>query len=176
MSQSKTHWKKLQNPDYFGAWSIPEGKDIVLTINFVKTEEVVGVGGRKEHLPVLHFKDKGVKPLILNVTNSRTIEGVHGSPYIEDWTGKQIQLYQDVTTFGKEEVECVRIRASIPNAKNPEFTPQSNRWNGAVVAIASGDSTIEAIKKHYTLSDKNESILKQQVLEQLNKMEETVND
>lgn len=35
---SKTHWKKLTNPNYLGAYSIDDGKDIVLTIKNVANE------------------------------------------------------------------------------------------------------------------------------------------
>ncbi len=165
MSNSKTHWKKLQNPDYFGAWSIPEGQDLILTVSFVKTEEVTGAGGRKEQLPVLHFKEKGVKPLILNVTNSRTIESIHGSPYIEDWSGKQIQVYQDTTKFAGEEVECVRIRSLVPNAQKPAFTPDDENWNTAVENIFKGKGSIDGIKKHYELSPEHEEMILFQVNE-----------
>lgn len=47
----KTHWKKLQNPDYFGSWSIPENEDLILTINFVQVEAVTNPSGRSEQLP-----------------------------------------------------------------------------------------------------------------------------
>ena len=175
MIESKTHWKKLHNPDYLGAWSIPEDKDLILTIDFVNVEEVTGAGGRKEQLSVCHFKEK-VKPLVLNVTNSRQIQSLHGTPFIEDWNGKQIALYSDTTMLAKEEVECVRIRAKIPNISKPSFSPEIDRWDGAVVSIADGKSTIEAIKKHYSLSEEHEAQIKKEIQEYTEGLEEAVNE
>jgi len=162
MSESKTHWKKFQNPDYFGAWSLPEGEDLILTIDLVRIEEVTGAGGRKEKLPILHWVENQ-KPMVLNVTNSRTIESIHGSPYVEEWNNKKVQLYKDYTTFGKEEVDCVRIRPEIPDLSKPSFSPELERWEGAVVSIADGNSTIEAIKKYYSLSEDHEAQIKREI-------------
>ena len=38
-----THWKTQFNYDYLGAYSLPDGKDIILTIRETKKEQVVGV-------------------------------------------------------------------------------------------------------------------------------------
>ena len=43
-----THWKKLTNPDYLGAYSIEDGKDLILTIAYVRQEKVIGTDGKKE--------------------------------------------------------------------------------------------------------------------------------
>ena len=37
---TKTHWKKLYNPNYFGAWCFEPGKDMVLTVDHVIQEVV----------------------------------------------------------------------------------------------------------------------------------------
>ena len=39
MSDNKTHWKLLTNPNYLGGYSIPEGSDIIVTIDYVRREE-----------------------------------------------------------------------------------------------------------------------------------------
>ncbi len=162
MSESKTHWKKLQNPDYFGSWSIPEGQDLILTISHVQVEDVTGASGRKEKLPVCHFKEN-MKPLVLNVTNSKQITVIHGTPYVEEWRGKQIQLFQSTTKMAGEEVECVRVRPFVPNKAKPAFTPDLDRWSAAIESIAKGDSTIEAVKKHFTLSEEHEAQMKEEI-------------
>ena len=33
---SKTHWRKMTNPNYMGAYSLDEGRDVVLTIAYVR--------------------------------------------------------------------------------------------------------------------------------------------
>ena len=159
----KTHWKKLHNPDYFGSWCIPEGEDLIVTIKQIKVEQITGEGGRVEQLSVCYFQEKQ-KPLILNVTNSKQIQSIYGTPYIEDWVGKQIQLFKSTTKMKGEVVDCVRVRPLLVSKQKPAFTPNNERWKGAVEAIFLGDSTIEAVKKHYTLSNDDEALMKQQIL------------
>ncbi len=116
---SKTHWKKLTNPDYLGAYALEPGKDLITTIQHVCEEKVIGTDGKKEDCTVVHFQGN-IKPLILNVTNAKTIEKIYGTPYIEDWAGKKIQIYTaKVKAFG-EVVEALRIRPIVPKENKPE--------------------------------------------------------
>lgn len=109
-----THWKKLTNPDYLGAYSIEDGKDLILTIAYVRQEKVIGTDGKKEDCIVCHFSDKGAKPMILNVTNCKTISKLYGTPLIEEWAGKRIQIgIEKVKAFG-DVVEALRVRAKRP--------------------------------------------------------------
>ena len=119
---SKTHWKKLHNPDYLGAYALEPGEDMISTIDYVGQEEITGNGGKKETGMVCHFAEKGCKPMILNATNSKTIEKIHGTPYIEEWHGKQIQIYiASVAAFGdtvealagEMGVDAANLQASI---------------------------------------------------------------
>ena len=69
----KTHWKKLTNPDYLGAYALEDGKDMIVTIKVVRPEMITGQNGQKEECVVAHF-DGDVKPMILNKTNMKAIE------------------------------------------------------------------------------------------------------
>lgn len=111
----KTHWKKLENPDYLGAYALQPGQDLTLQIKSVGQEEVYNVNNnKKETCTVAHFMDKSVKPMILNVTNCKTISKLYDTPYIEDWPGKYITVYiAKVKAFG-ETVEALRIRNKVP--------------------------------------------------------------
>ena len=42
------------------------------------------------------------KPMILNRTNCKTIAKLHGSPEVEDWVGKKIQIYATTTKVAGE--------------------------------------------------------------------------
>ena len=109
-----THWKKLNNPDYLGAYAFDPGEEKVGTIAYVRQESVMGADGKKEECTVAHFTEKELKPLILNVTNCKAITKLYKSPYIEDWAGKAIVMrVQNVKAFG-EVVEAVRIKPEIP--------------------------------------------------------------
>lgn len=114
-----THWKKLHNPDYIGAYILEPGKDLVLTINYVKNEMVTGTDGKKEECTVVHFTEDE-KPMILNATNAKTIEKIYRTPYVEEWGGKKIQLYAEkIKAFG-ELVDALRVRPFQPAEKSVE--------------------------------------------------------
>lgn len=110
---SKTHWKKTMNPDYLGAYALEPGQEMILTIKHIQEETVTGPDGKKEQCSVIHFVER-VKPMILNATNAKTIAKVTGSPYIEDWYGRKIQVYSaTVRAFG-EMVDALRVREFAP--------------------------------------------------------------
>ena len=44
---AQTHWKKLHNPDFLGAYSLDPGKDLIATIKTVRNEQVIGSDGKK---------------------------------------------------------------------------------------------------------------------------------
>jgi ribosomal protein L34E len=113
LEQPKTHWKKLSNPDYIGAYALEPDKDMILTIRNIKNEVVKGPDGKKEECTVAHFKEN-VKPMIINATNAKTIEKIYGTPFVEDWLGRKIQIFSDrVKAFG-DYVDALRIRPFIP--------------------------------------------------------------
>ena len=110
---SETHWKKLINPDYLGAYSLDPGKDMILTIKQVRKEMITGTGGKQEECTVCHWAEDQ-KPMILNVTNCKTISKMLKTPYIEQWAGHRVQIYATTTRMGGETVECLRIRDREP--------------------------------------------------------------
>ena len=143
MEQTLTHWKKLNNPDYIGAYSLDRGKDMTLTIDYVNREIITGTGGKKEECTVLHFKE-AQKPMILNRTNAKTIQKIYGTPYIEEWAGKKITLFASVTKLADEEVECLRIRPVRPTL--PELLlSDTDNFRNCQQAIRNGYS-IEQIQ------------------------------
>lgn len=114
----KHHWKVQFNYDYMGSYSLPDGKDVILTIRETKKEQVIGQNGKKEECFVCYFEESD-KPMILNRTNCKTIEKIHRSPYIEDWPGLRVQIGIDkVNAFG-ETVDALRIRNIKPAPAQP---------------------------------------------------------
>ena len=154
--ETKTHWKKQFNYDYLGSYSLVPGEDLILTIKETKKEMVTGTSGSKEQLFVCHFVE-GAKPMIMNRTNCKVIEKLY-TPFIEDWKGKQIQVYsENVKAFG-EIVEALRVKPVIPNAKKPELKPNTDIWEKAKAHLANGGK-IGDIKNKYELSQTNEEKL-----------------
>ena len=121
MAEEKlTHWKKLTDPNYLGIWDMTN-EDLIVTIASVAEEKVIGPGGKEEVKPVMRFKEKGVKPLILNKVNQKMIASILKTPYIERWVGNRIQLYADPTVkFGREVTGGVRVRDFLPKAAKTE--------------------------------------------------------
>ena len=148
----KTHWKKLQNPDYLGAWDFQPNEIKILTVKKVQMEKVTGSGGKKEDCAVCHFQEN-TKPMILNVTNSKAIGKRMQSDYIEDWQGGKIAVRTEkVNAFG-DVVDAVRV------CDLPELTPNHPKWDGAAKTLKSGQVTIEQIKTRFILSPENEALL-----------------
>lgn len=143
---SKTHWKRLVNPDYIGAYALPDGEDLTVTIDYVQNEVVTGSGGKKEECMVAHLV--GQKPLILNMTNSKSIHKLYG-PYIEDWKGKQITLYASTTKLAGEVVECLRIR---PNVVRQKQKISDARLEKAIGSIKEGKYTEEQLRETFDLT------------------------
>lgn len=151
-----THWKRLVNPDYLGAYSLDPGQDLTVTIREVKREIITGMNGKKEECTVVYFNDQP-KPMILNRTNSKTINKIYGTPFIEEWAGKKITLYASTTKLAGEEVECLRIRQHTPSL--PELLPTDEvNFIKCKRALLNGYN-IGDIRKKWYVSDTVEEML-----------------
>lgn len=150
----KTHWKRLMNPDYIGAYWLPEGEDVTVTIDYVVREIITGTGGKKEECTVAHLK--GVKPFILNATNSKAIAKLYG-PYIEDWAGKRITLYASTTKMAGDTVECLRVRPQV--AAKVAKPINQDRFTKAIAAIKAGTYTAVQLRAGAALSAEQEKAL-----------------
>lgn len=121
----KTHWKKVvSDPNFIGEGDFQEGEEKVLTIDRVNASETVTTAEGKSKKAVVHWKEPGVKPMILNVARSKSIEKVSGSGYFEDWPGTAVQLYIEhgIKAFG-EVVSAVRVRPYKPRAQRQQPVP-----------------------------------------------------
>jgi hypothetical protein len=88
------------------------------TVTITKVEQgELRNGKTKSRKPVIHLKEFA-KPLALNKTTGKAIATLYGAN-IEGWSNKQVELYPARTTFGSEEVDCIRIRAPRTNGKAP---------------------------------------------------------
>lgn len=161
--QSLTHWKKLVNPDYLGAYSLPtdesgKPKDIILTIDKVVRELVTSEGGKKEECTILHFKENQ-KPMILNRTNSKTISKLYGTPYIEQWGGLKIKIGQSVTRLKGDDVECLRIRNEQQGITLPilQISDKAN-FEKCKKALSNG-YTMDQLRTKWTIPQETENEL-----------------
>jgi hypothetical protein len=158
---TRTHWKQLINPDFLGAYALPNGDDMTVTIDYVQQEEITGTGGKKEVCMVAHLVNE--KPLILNVTNSKSIHKLYG-PFIEDWRGQDITLYASTTKLAGDIVECLRIRPSVAKRKKPGINDK--RLTGAIAAIKAGTYALETLESGFALTDEQLARVKEETKEQ----------
>ena len=144
---SKTHWKRLINPDYIGAYSLEEGQDLTVIIEHIQRDMVTGTGGKKEECTIAYLK--GQKPFILNNTNSKSIAKLYG-PFIEDWAGKRITLFASTTKLAGDTVECLRIRPTCAQPKKESIS--DDRLRTAIEQIKTGAYQKDALLKRFVLT------------------------
>jgi hypothetical protein len=110
-----------KNPNFLGSWDLDElpNREITLTIDRIVDEEVVA-NGQKETCTVAHWTDKTSKPMILNVTNKKTICKLYKTKDTEKLKGKAVIIgIERVKAFG-DIYEALRIRPRVPQIKTVE--------------------------------------------------------
>lgn len=149
----KTHWKRLINPLYLGAYSLPPGGDLTVRIDYVARELVKGTDGKEEECTVARMVDE--KPMILNRTNSKSIARLYG-PYIEDWAGKEITLFATKTKVAKEVVECLRIRPAVTPTQASKPGLSAQRFRAALASVASKERSAQFVRHNFRLTEDQE--------------------
>ncbi|MEG2527065.1 MAG: hypothetical protein RSA62_07590 [Oscillospiraceae bacterium] len=147
----KTHWKKVvSDPNYIGEGDFQKNQEMVVTIKSISQTETVVTAEGKTEKAVVHFEEAGVKPMILNVARSKSIEKVVGSPYFEDWSGTKIQLFVEsgIKAFG-DIVNAVRVRPFKPKLAEP-IPPCSDCGKPIISAIGKSPEWMASYtKKNY---------------------------
>lgn len=151
---TKTHYRKVFKSDHLGCADLEEyleqGKQLIFTIREVKQEIGKSVAGKRGDFNIAYFVEQGVKPLVLNATNSKIVKSFcSNSPFVEDWINVRVELFIDETVKMKGEViGGVRIKPVQPVEKQkPIF--ETAKFEAAKLAGA----TIESIEKHYQLTE-----------------------
>lgn len=114
MSEKLTgDFRKFMDKSFLGSWDVPDGSDLILTIDYVARDDVQNDRGKEKKL-TLHFRERDYKPMICNKTNAKAISKAYGSTKVEDWTNKKIAIYKaTISAFGQT-TECLRIREYPP--------------------------------------------------------------
>lgn len=110
-----------KNPNFLGTWDLDEqpNREIMLTIERIVDEDVVA-SGQKETCTVCHWTDKAYKPMILNVTNKKTICKLYKTKDTEKLRGKSVIIgIECVKAFG-DVYEALRIRPRVPQVQTAE--------------------------------------------------------
>lgn len=149
-----THWKQLVDPRFIGAYALPNGDDLTVTIEYVQLETIKMMGGKSEDHSVMHLV--GNKPMILNATNSKSIHKLYG-PFIENWAGKQITLFASTAKMSGEMVECLRIRPNIPARQKKAINAE--RLTKALEQIKTGSYTSQKLRATFELTDDQQTLV-----------------
>lgn len=160
---AKTHFRAVFKSDHLGVADLEEfvedKKRLVFTIKEVKQEMNVMVAGRSGSHNIAYFKE-GIKPLVLNSTNSKMIKKFTKSSFVEDWSNVIIELYIDAGVKMKGDVVGgVRIKPTQPKATKEVLNPQSSKWAGAKTQMAENKMSFEAVSKHYSITKENYTLL-----------------
>ena len=90
------------------------GQEITVTIKNIVDEQVIN-NGQKEGCTVAYFEEN-CKPMILNLTNKKTLAKLYKTKDSAKLVGKRITVgYEKVKAFGKIS-DALRIKNVVPNA------------------------------------------------------------
>jgi hypothetical protein len=166
MEKKQTDWRKYRKSSHLASADLDametDGLPLIFTIKEISYQTGVDVSGTKKDGVFCQFVE-GVKPLLLNSTNLKTLsslvkgKGITGKDayIIENYIGLTIQLFVDrnVKMMGQV-VDGIRISPKLPEIKpkeKPLFTEE--KFENA----KSKGATIEQIKQHYTVTEEIET-------------------
>lgn len=108
-------FRKYMDKFFLGSWDVPDGGDLILTVDYVTRDDVKNEKGSERKM-TLHFKERDYKPMICNTTNAKAISKAYGSTKVEDWENKKISIYKaTISAFGQTQ-ECLRVREYPPKS------------------------------------------------------------
>lgn len=111
-----------KNPNFLGSWDLYDapGKAITVTIRSIESETVTNAV-KTDMVTVCHFVEP-VKPMILNLTNRKTLTKLYETKSSSHLVGKRITIgFEKVKAFGSIH-DALRIRAVIPEGGREEET------------------------------------------------------
>lgn len=165
----KTHYRKAFNSPYLSSADIVE--PTVLTIHHVELKADESKQS-KDHFNTAFFVEKTLrpgeplKPMILNVYNSKIMASITGSKWIEDWSNVPVTVYVDCNVrFGRDTVEGLRLRPDRATVVRPVVSPDNPElWKRAKTAF-NRDKNLDAVKAHADISPENEKLLLTEILQ-----------
>ena len=160
-SENKTHYRKVFKSDHLGCADIEDltesGSDLIFTIKRVAQEYQAKVAGKKIDANIAYFNEQ-IKPLVLNATNSKTLRGLTGSVFVEDWSNITVQLYADPNVRMKgETVGGVRISPKKA-VKRPAIAPGTTMFTNAIAAYKR-DNNFASVLKRADISPETQKLI-----------------
>ena len=157
MTEIKTHYRKLKNPDYLGSYDFQPGEERTVTVKDVKNETVKSAEGETT-CTVVHFIEP-YKPMILNSTNGKMLNKLFDTPYIEDWRGKSFKLVvKSIRAFG-ETVDALRVKNEKIAKQLPPLELGSKKFAACKERYNADPNVLAQIKQVYSLTPEAEKAL-----------------
>ena len=155
MEKKLHHYRNVAKSDHLSFADLEDmkerGHELILTIS--KSEQFQGdktvlVAGKKINANIIHFSEKGIKPMVVNMSNGKTISDLTQkannfdppslSRMVEKWVGTTIKLYVDSKVRMKGEiVSGIRVSPNVPKITKPELSMDNpaiqtiaDYWNG----------------------------------------------
>lgn len=158
----KTHFRKAFDSPYLASADIVE--PTVLTVKCVKLE-ADRTKKTKDKFNTAYFVEREIrpgeplKPMILNATNSKTMKGLTGSAFIDDWNNVRVTVYVDHNVkFAKETVEGLRISPQPPAVRRTLTPEQTKAWENAKAAYRR-DGSLESVLARVDISEEHQAQL-----------------
>lgn len=140
-------WRDFFETNYLASWDL-DG-DTTVTITKAMYEEVTGEKGRVDRCLVIYFSEFE-NGMIVNVTNSKTIQQIYNEKEPAKWAGKKITLYVDPNVSIKgEKVGGIRIRPVAPTKQRLN----ADRFTKMLQAVEAGQyDKLQALER-FELTD-----------------------
>lgn len=124
-----------KNPNYLGSWDLDDqpNRELTLTIEKIVDEKVIAAGN-SEICTVCYWTDSAFKPMILNVTNKKTICKLYKTKDTEKLKGKSVIIgIEKVKAFG-DVYDALRIRLRMPAAPTKGSLPKCEQCGKDITA------------------------------------------
>jgi len=161
----KTHYRKAFDSPYLSSADIVE--PTVLTIKCVRLEQDK-TKKTKDKFNTAYFVEREIrageplKPMILNATNSKTMKGLTGSAFIDDWVNQRVTVYVNPEVrFGNSTVEGLRISPQAPQDKRL-LTPEMRKaWENAKAAFMRDGNLVNVLKNVRMTEEHQEKLMQE---------------
>lgn len=101
-----------EQPRFLGAYDIPNGQDTPLTVRGIRNETVM-LNGSETTVTVCDFAEMP-RPMVLNLTNKKTLAQLAGSADTERMVGLRVMVGVDMVKVCKQIRPALRIRPVLP--------------------------------------------------------------
>ena len=136
MTESRTHFKKVFNSPYLSSSDIEGMTNLTISHVFQEPDRTKRT---KENFNTAFFIEKTLpdgmqlKPMILNVGNSKMLVQFTGSKYIEDWKNVPVSIFVlENVRIGREVTEGLRISPNQPAQRKELLTRTHKSWQNAI--------------------------------------------